>query len=269
MKIKLLTFLVLILTFGLASFVSASPVHASDIVGHESHTINWRAYGGADWYQVYFNQVGSSQVVTVSDLTRDSRELTLNLLKPCTTYNFSVKAFWGQIGSWVIQSRSFTTGGTNCRPTWVGGTVPMQAVKGATTTLPFIHSRAYNQNQYNAYMGEGQNVGGAPLAMNYQPTQTPQVLSSMSGQMGRMSCNYGTTGRVSWTSPVSTVANFNVYYGTKAGNWQHAVRDLTPNARELTIGSLNSCSPYYYSVQAVDTAGHSYWLASGKMSTWK
>ena len=75
------------------------------------------------------------------------------------------------------------------------------------------------------------------------------------------SCAQTGSATVTWTIPSGTnTSKQHVYYGTQNGVYDHAVRNLQPNARTLTIGSLVSCQKYFVQVQLIDYAGKSVWL---------
>src|SRR3989344_3684540 len=62
-----------------------------------------------------------------------------------------------------------------------------------------------------------------------------------------------------------TVAKVHVYFGG-SNNYMHALRDLEPTVREVRIGSLDTCSTYYYQVAIVGNDGRVHWQGEKMLS---
>ena len=62
-----------------------------------------------------------------------------------------------------------------------------------------------------------------------------------------------------------TVAKVHVYFGGSK-NYMHALRDLEPTVREVRIGSLDTCSTYYYQVAIVGNDGRVHWQGEKMLS---
>lgn len=108
----------LVLTLMSTALFQALPANAAEIVGHESYTVSWQGIPASDngnQYQLYYGQVdGNKEAYAVENgLSDRSHEVTLNYLKPCTQYSWSLKTIQGAKAWWSIRDRRFTTGG-NC-----------------------------------------------------------------------------------------------------------------------------------------------------------
>lgn len=85
------------------------------VVGNETYDVSW--YGlpvsdnGNDGYQLFYKQVGTMVDNTVGSIPSQARSMTLRHLKPCTTYEWSLKSGRNGVWNWVVRGRSFTTGG--------------------------------------------------------------------------------------------------------------------------------------------------------------
>jgi Fibronectin type III domain len=61
---------------------------------------------------------------------------------------------------------------------------------------------------------------------------------------------------ISWTpSSSSSVAGYDIYYGTSSGNYQWAVSIDNPNATNVTIRGLANGTTYYFAATSYDSAG--------------
>ena len=109
---QVVAIIVLVLISGLTVAKNAL---AADIVGNESYDISWHGISDALQFQLFMGQADQNRkdTVIIDGLDNRSRSLTINYLKPCTTYVWNLFANKGSMWKWVWESdQSFTTGGT-------------------------------------------------------------------------------------------------------------------------------------------------------------
>lgn len=271
MRNKLLAILVLVLLLGAASTGKVVAAETSNAARHE---VRWDSVNG-DKFQVYFNEVGSSQVNTVfNGLSRDSHSVTLSYLKACTQYSWSLKAYVNGVWSWKIRDSRFTTDGacSSSRMRNPRGPVVKGPVLGATTdNVVSYMERTRGQKAQNDALA--QQYG---QAQNSQTISYQQFMKSAAGQalgvnvggadvLGATTCSSNGKATVALNKPKNvTIDKIHVYYGV-GGKWQHAVRNLSGKADAVTINYLNTCANYSYRVQVVDVTGKSWWMPSYSM----
>ncbi len=119
--------------FALVLCLGATKALAVDVnqVGNQSYTISWYgipASDNGDHYQVFFGQANTGLKDSAIALDGGSRTVTLNNLKPCTSYKWDL--YSGNSGTWrkVIFDRWFTTDGSCSGPS------PMPAMGNSMVT---------------------------------------------------------------------------------------------------------------------------------------
>jgi len=215
------------------SAITTSTGNYVKVSGKGTATVNWPLISGAQYYNVYYR--ASSDKVTPHALRvpEGATQVTINYLDPAKTYYYRV------------------AGMVNGKEVWLPEQVMQRAqykqVLGAQTQQPYMKNRSYNNNNYQNY----QVLGGY--------TTNPAAGGWSAPKMGSGKAT------VSWRGPNNSVANFHVYFGTKAGHWDNAVRNLSSNASRITISSLNPSQTYYYAVQAIGLDGKAWWVDSGML----
>jgi len=83
------------------------------------------------------------------------------------------------------------------------------------------------------------------------PSGAKPVLGVTTGGLGANQQMCSNQKTLTWTAPSTLdVTKYHVYYG-KDGKWQYARPDITKDARQVTIGSLDNCGVYKFRLVAV------------------
>lgn len=196
-------------------------VTTTEKTGKNSSTINWSKKPGASGYTVYYRNETSNKYDSAVKVPAEGSTLTIKELTPGMNYYYQVCARVENkdqcYGEKMLQQK------TGVKP-----------VLGTSTT----------------------NTYGTPKA-----ALAPKKILGASDRMGlRVSnetrtCDMNKKVTLNWGTTGSSISKFHVVYGKRDGQWDHSVRDLPDQARNLTVGYLDSCATYWFEVWAVNTSG--------------
>lgn len=197
---------------------------------YSSSTINWSQVPGAAEYHIYYRPASSAGYVHSLKVPSNATRVTINYLTPGVTYYYRIAAVVNGNEQWLQEKMLQQASG-------------VKPVLGTTTKKVSTSIQGYSGilGDYN---------GG-------------QV-------MGKNTCTTDNKARISFKVPSGIdVSKIHVLYGTEPGKYAHAIRNLESKAREVTIGSLNTCQTYYYQIAVVASNGRVHWQGEKMMNVMK
>jgi hypothetical protein len=199
-----------------------------------SSTIGWSSRPNVKEYHVYYRSAADAKYVHAVTVPGTGTSVTINYLQPGVTYYYRVAAVVDGKEQWYPEKQLQTATGE-------------KPVLGVTT-----------QPQYSG-------VGGSTGYQGILGTTDPTV----GRQVGTV-CSTDGKANVSIRHPQGvSVEKVHVFFGTGSNNYQHAVRDLSPSAREVTIGHLDTCRNYVFQVLVIGKDGRGFWQGEHVMSASK
>ncbi|RJR15516.1 hypothetical protein C4579_02070 [Candidatus Microgenomates bacterium] len=213
-----------------------------------------------DHFNIYYGTGRGRFEHAVGNLDQRVRSFTIEHLRACVGYHYRVQAV-ATDGSvrWITAEHPLTpTSMTQTTSTMESQNMVMGE---SSTALPSDYRGVLNgtQGQKVLAMERSQNttqIMQKDTNYNYLQ-QSEQAMLQKTARIQNCASNGRAYVNVNNPNGV-TIDRVHIFYGN-AHRYQHAVRNLSPEARQVTIDHLNTCATYYYRVAVVGTDGHVYW----------
>lgn len=280
-------------------FVGINSVSAVEAFGHAdlsvtseitSATAVWVPVDGAAQYHVYYRESGNTSWPHSVIVGSNTTSVTINHLNASTSYYYKVAALVE--GREVWQTEKLLASAKSPEPVLgifddLFGNKPMYDT-GFDDMPETIFETVDDEESYNEMNG----IGGSDMdsdeiydtqyenefieetdivpvtddqSMNYDnygdefTGETDDTEIDLVNELTTEVFTRNDWGTAYWSSPDQTVSKYHIYYWS-ADTDRHAVRDLSPDAQNMTINALHTDRAYFYQVEAILTNGQSVWV---------